>query len=556
MIDWIAIRNFAITESVELELGSQFTAVTGETGSGKSLMVDALSILLGARADNSLIQYGKDQAEIQASFNLSKGNPVFNWLHEHDLVADQELQLRRIIRRDKAGRGYINGKPVNISMLRDLGQSLVDIHGQHEHHSLMRRSIQQSLLDEAAGNQKLLDQVGVEHDKLSELRTQLEQLKNSQQSITERIDLLKFQLSELQELAPVAGEWEQLEIAQKRLHHSSELVSGTRAVANALSQNDDQSVYLDLNRLSAQLRQLEPLDNSLSSIATMLEEAIVNVEEAAQQLKEHYEGIDLDPHEAQELELRVSTYHSLARKHRVNPSELAEYANKLSQELNSLCNPEAERERLEDDLSRAIDDYKKVAKQLSSKRVSTSKKLSKNITAAMQKLGMNGGTFDIAIQPVAENLFPRTGLESIEFMVTANPGVPPQSLAKIASGGEISRISLAIQVILADAASVPTLVFDEVDVGIGGTVANVVGERLRELGRSRQVISVTHLAQVAAKADHHLSVTKRSESGKSVRVEISELSKEERIQEIARMSGSDKLTSQSRAHAEQLLATN
>jgi len=556
MIDWIAIRNFAITKAVELELGDRFTAVTGETGSGKSLMVDALSILLGARADNALIQYGKDQAEIQASFNLPKSDPVFNWLDEHDLASDQELQLRRIIRRDKPGRGYINGKPVNISMLRDLGQSLVDIHGQHEHHSLMRRPVQQALLDEAAGSQELLAKVNIEHEKISQLQNQLDQLKNSQQSITERIDLLKFQLSELELLAPIADEWEQLEIAQKRLHHSSELVSGTREVANALAQNDDQSVYLDLNRLSSQLRQLESLDNSLGSIATMLEEAIVNIGEAAQELKEHYEGVDLDPQEAQELELRVSTYHSLARKHRINPAALADHAQKLRQELDNLRNPEAERERLEEDLSQAIDAYTKIAKKLSKKRASVSKTLSKDITSAMQKLGMDGGTFDIAIQPVAKKSFPRSGLESVEFMVTANPGVPPQPLAKIASGGEISRISLAIQVILADAASVPTLVFDEVDVGIGGTVANVVGERLKQLGLSRQVISVTHLAQVAAKADHHLSVTKRSENGKSVHVEINKLTDEERIQEIARMSGSDTLTSQSRAHAEQLLATN
>ncbi len=556
MIDWIAIRNFAITETVELELGEQFTAVTGETGSGKSLMVDALSILLGARADNALIQYGKDQAEIQASFNLPESDPVFVWLHAHDLAADQELQLRRIIRRNKPGRGYINGKPVNISMLRELGQSLVDIHGQHEHHSLMRRPVQQALLDEAAGNQKLLEKIAIEHDKISDLRSQLDQLKNSQQAIAERIDLLKFQLGELELLAPVADEWEQLEIAQKRSQHSSELVSGTREVANTLLQNDDQSIYLDLNRLRAQLRQLEPLDNTLGPIATMLDEAIVNVEEAAQQLKHHYEGIELDPQEAQELEQRVSSYHSLARKHRVNPSMLAGHAKKLRRELDNLNNPEAERERLEDDLSNAVDAYKEIAGELNKKRISTSKKLSKNITDAMQNLGMQGGSFHIAIQPVAENSFPRTGTEIIEFMVTANPGIPPQPLAKIASGGEVSRISLAIQVILADAASVPTLVFDEVDVGIGGTVANVVGERLRQLGRSRQVISVTHLAQVAARADHHLSVTKRSENGKSVLVEIAKLTDEERVQEIARMSGSDKLTSQSRAHAEQLLATD
>ncbi|MBX2869287.1 MAG: DNA repair protein RecN [Acidiferrobacterales bacterium] len=556
MIDWIAIRHFAITESVELELDDRFTAVTGETGSGKSLMVDALGILLGARADNSLIQFGKDQAEIQASFNLTADHPIFSWLRQHDLEDQTELQLRRIIRRDKPGRGYINGRPVNISMLRTLGESLVDIHGQHEHHSLMRRPIQQMLLDEAAGNQKVLHKVASLHDRVSALRKQLDELNNTQQSTAERMDLLKFQLGELTHLDPVQGEWEQLEITQKRQQHSKELISGTLEAAQILMERDNSNVHQELGRVGLQLRQLESLDSALGDIAAMLEEASVNVEEAARQLKTHYEATDLNAEEAEEVEQRISLYHSLSRKHRVHPNELAEYAIELQTQLDGLKNPEAETARLQKELDSAIGEYEKAAQQLTRKRISEAKKLGKKITAAMQDLGMEGGEFQVAIQPVPSSEYPRTGKETIEFRVTANPGIPIQPLAKIASGGEVSRISLAIQVILADAARVPTLVFDEVDVGIGGTVANVVGERLRQLGASRQVICVTHLAQVAARANNHFSVSKASDNGRSVKVQVRPLSDEQRIEEIARMSGSEKLTKQSRAHAEEMLATN
>ena len=556
MIDWIAIRHFAITESVELELEGRFTAVTGETGSGKSLMVDALGILLGARADNSLIQFGKDQAEIQASFNLTEDHPAFGWLKEHDLDDQEELQLRRIIRRDKPGRGFINGRPVNISMLRALGESLVDIHGQHEHHSLMRRPVQQALLDEAAGNQQALSAVAQQYDRLTALRKQLDQLNNTQRATAERMDLLKFQLGELESFSPVSGEWEQLEATQKRQQHSQELLSGTLEAAQTLMESDDSNVHQDLGRVCLQLRQLESLDPSLGDIASMLEEASVNIEEAARQLKTHYEAADIDPEEAAEIEQRVSLYHSLSRKHRVHPTALADHTAGLRSELDGLKNPEAETARLEKELATAIELYDKAAQKLTRKRLAESKKLGKKITATMQDLGMEGGEFQVAIQPVPPGEYPRTGKETVEFMVTANPGIPIQPLAKIASGGEVSRISLAIQVILADAARVPTLVFDEVDVGIGGTVANVVGERLRELGKSRQVICVTHLAQVAARANHHFSVNKASENGRSVKVQVVALDDEQRIEEIARMSGSEKLTKQSRAHAEEMLTTN
>ncbi|MGB5708222.1 MAG: hypothetical protein WBM41_15480, partial [Arenicellales bacterium] len=333
MIDWLEIRHFAIAASVELELEDGFSAVTGETGSGKSLMVDALATLLGARADNSLIQLGQDNAEIQCSFSLPLGHAVFDWLEQHDLRSDNELLLRRIIRRDKPGRGYINGKPVNISMLRELGVDLVDIHGQHDHHSLIRKPIQQALLDEAAGNQTLLDELSSCYGSLSALQKQMDRISNQQTAIQERIDLLKFQLTELDQLDPVVGEWEQLEQQQKRLHHMQELVSGCQSVIERLDQDERSNINSDLVKVSAQLRNLERFDTELGAVVTLLEEATVNVEEAVRQLKDQYQSSEVDSNEIKEIEQRFSIFHELSRKHRVQPQMLAEHTIVLREEL-------------------------------------------------------------------------------------------------------------------------------------------------------------------------------------------------------------------------------
>lgn len=554
MIDWLTIKHFAIAASVELELDNGFTAVTGETGSGKSIMVDAIGTLLGARADNSLIQHGQEQAEIQCSFSLPKTHSVFHWLASHDLGCDEEILLRRIIRRDKPSRGFINGNPVNISMLRELGNELLDIHGQHEHHSLMRKPIQQSLLDEAAGNQLTITKIGDCYDTLMQIQRQLDQVNNEQANTQERIDLLTFQLAELDQLRPLEGEWEQLEKKQKRLHHAQELSQGCHAVAARLYLDDD-STHDQLTRLSGQLRQLEKFDPTLDEIASMLDEASVNTEEAARQLQDQAGDAELNPAEILEIEQRFTSFHELSRKHRIQPGLLADHALTLRSELDSLSNPDAERQRLEQEIKVQREHYDKLASKLTATRKSMARKLAKKITAAMQELGMAGGKFEIDLRPHKADALFRSGSESVEFLVTANPGVPLQPLSKIASGGEISRISLAIQVILAGAAKVPTLIFDEVDVGIGGTVANVVGQRLKEIGTSCQVLCVTHLAQVAARADQHFSVDKIEQKSGGIAVSVQKLNDEQRVAEISRMSGSEKLTDQSRAHAEQMLAT-
>ena len=557
MIDWLEIRHFAIAASVELELEDGFSAITGETGSGKSLMVDAVATLLGARADNALIQSGEDSAEIQGSFSLPKGHPVFSWLDQHELRSEDELLLRRIIRRDKPSRGFINGKSVNISMLRDLGVNLVDIHGQHEHHSLIRRPVQLALLDDATGNQPTLVQVGECYEDLTALHQQLDKISSEQTATLERIDLLKFQLHELDQLNPLPGEWQELEQQQKRLQYRQELMSGVQAAVERLDQDDNVNINRELNKLTGQLRHLEQYDAELGAIAALLEEAAVNTEEATRQLRDRFQCGDIDGDQTLEIEQRFSSFHELSRKHRIQPHMLAEHAEALRQELNGLSNPDAERKRLEALIGVAEERYWTLCYALSSARKKSARKLTKQISAAMQELGMRGGDFDIALRPLAPEQISRFGSETVEFLVTANPGTPLQPLSKVASGGELSRISLAIQVILAGAAMIPTLIFDEVDVGIGGTVANVVGQRLNELGKTSQVICVTHLAQVAARADHHFSVTKEMSKRKNGEMDISFrlLDRESRIEEIARMTGSEKITQQSRAHAEQMLAS-
>ncbi len=551
MIDWLSLRHFAITSSVELEFKSGFSAITGETGSGKSLVVDALGVLLGGRAEQGFIRHGEDEAEISGGFELPEGDPVFAWLAERELASEQEIILRRVIRRDRPSRNFVNGKPVTASVLQELGAMLVDIHGQSEHHSLARRPVQQALLDEAAGNGDLLAQLGAAWDRYSAVERDLRALEGEQASIGERMDLLRFQISELEQLAPEEGEWDRLSAEQKRLGHAAELLEGVNAALQSCY-DDDQAAHGLLERVAGDLRHLERYDASTGEIAALLEEAAINVSEAADRLRDYADRVDLDPEALRQAEERLSTWHALARKHRVNPADLAAHWSTLRETLDGLSDPAAERERLSELRDAALNECRDLAARISKRRKKTARRLAADIAGAMQELGMSGGRFDIALLPVKPGPISRNGSESVEFQVSANAGQPLQPLARVASGGEISRISLAIQVILAGAASVPTLIFDEVDVGIGGTVANVVGQRLRELGNRCQVISVTHLPQVAARAMRHYSVAKRDAAG-GVDVNWTFLDRDQRVAEIARMSGSDRPSAESSAHALQML---
>ncbi len=551
MIDWLEIRQFAIADHVEVEFDDRFTTVTGETGSGKSLIVDAIDILTGHRSDSSYIKHDHDSAELQAGFALADGHPAHHWLQQQGVDNDGEIIIRRVLRRSKSSKGYINGRAVTASQLKELGAYLIDIHGQNEHHSLLGKRAQLELLDSAGGNTEIICRLASSYKTINDIQAQIDILNDQSHASQERADLLKFQIVELAELDPQPDEWQKLEASHKRINHLQELVIGTQQVADNLYEADTTNISSQLLQNISHLDQLSAYALELRDICNMLTEAQVNVEEAAKQLQPLYRENSLDPAEIEILESRFSLYHSLARKHRSQPAELASQLAQMEQELDGLVDPESEVARLAGDLHKESEQYRKTARKVSRNRASTAKRLSREVTDVMQDLGMKGGEFEIRLIPVEDREFTRYGMESVEFAVTANPGTPMQPLNKVASGGELSRISLAIQVVLAGISPVPTLIFDEVDVGIGGEVANVVGEKLRKLGQSSQVICVTHLSQVAAKADHQFSVSKNL--GVQAQTRVVKLDPDQRIEEIARMTGGEKITEQSLAHAQEML---
>ena len=551
MIDWLEIRNFAIADHVELELSPGFTAVTGETGSGKSIMVDAVSILLGHRSDASFIRHGKDSAELQAGLAITENHPARDWLRQQELDADSgELILRRLLRRDKPSRGFINGLAATATQLRELGQLLVEIHGQNEHHSLTQKRKQLELLDNLAGNTEQVAQLSSLYENIRNVRSQIQIFLDEGQSTQERADLLKFQLQELTELDPAEGEWEELESRHRKLHHLQEIAEGTAEISGLLGEGEGNSVLANLDLSLARLHQLEKFDDSLGNIAKMLEEARIVIDEATDQLAPYYRDGDIDEQQIRDLEQRFSQYHNLARKHRIQPQELPTRLQQMQQELDGLSDPKGEIKRLEDALEWETSQYDRIAQTLGKSRKQHARRVSREVTTLMQGLGMEGGKFEITLNPVDKGEITRYGGESAEFMVSANPGVPVQPVSKVASGGELSRISLAIQVVLASKARAPSLIFDEVDVGIGGAVAHIVGEKLRALGDHTQVLCVTHLPQVAARAHQQYSVSKDTGGTR-----VWALDNDERVMEIARMSGGDKITENSLAHAQELLRT-
>ena len=554
MIDWLEIRQLAIAEHIALEFGDSFTAVTGETGSGKSLIVEAVGVLLGGRCESGLIRQPQQQAEIQGGFALGDSHPALAWLIANGLDNHDECILRRVVRHGKSSRAYINGRAVNASQLRDIGRELVDIHGQNEHHSLLGKKGQLSLLDNAAGNAELLTWLGDAYEKLTAVRNHIKQLKNHGDLAREKADLLRFQINELEVLAPRPDEWPQLEQQQKRMHHAQDLAAGARAVVARLGEDEGGNLSAALADCCRQLQRLAEYDSRLGKVITMLEEANVNLGESAGQLQALSAEGALNPEEIAEIEARFTRYHELSRKHRVLPGLLASRLEELRVELSGLTDPEAELQRLDEQWREHKTDYDRAADAIGKNRARAAKRIEAGVTGLMQELGMAGGAIEVRLHKIAAggaDGITRRGNETVEFVVSANPGLPLQPLGKVASGGELSRISLAINVVLAAGAPTTTLIFDEVDVGIGGRVAAVVGEKLRQLGRNRQVICITHLSQVAAKGHHHWAVAKQT--GEQANVSVRPLDHEQRIAEIARMTAGAELTPQSLAHAERLL---
>ncbi|MEJ3670464.1 DNA repair protein RecN [Stutzerimonas stutzeri] len=554
MLVHLSVHNYAIVEHLDLELKRGMSVISGETGAGKSIMLDALGLTLGDRADSSVVRIGADKADILASFDLDGIPDARAWLAERDMDSEGPCILRRVITAEGRSRGYINGTPCPQGDLKALGELLIDIHSQHEHQSLLKTDTHRRLLDEYSGSQDLARQVQLAAQRWRQTRQTLERLSNSSDEQRARHQLLSYQLEELENLALGEHELEQLEQEHKNLANAEQLLGACRQVMELCSESDAGNV---LSALTSSLQRLTAFQNqpqALSEAVNLLASAQIQVEEAIGELNRFVDHFDADPERQQMLEERLDTIYTLARKHRVQPSELPNLHQQLLEELEGLNADDEAVERLGEELAAYARHYEEKAGELSRNRQAAAEQLASAVEAEIQRLGMPDGRFSVQLKPAAEGEYMPYGLEQVEFLVSANPGQPLRPLAKVASGGELSRISLAIQVITAQTSRVPTLVFDEVDVGIGGPTAEIVGQLLRRLGERGQVLTVTHLPQVAAQGHHHLFVHKARGTDET-RTAVTELDQAGRVEEIARMLGGVDLTEQSLAHARQMVTS-
>ncbi|HLE93669.1 MAG TPA: DNA repair protein RecN [Sulfuricaulis sp.] len=552
MLAYLYIRDFAIVRELSLAFEPGYTVLTGETGAGKSILIDALALVLGDRADSDVIRHGCQRADVSAGFALQPSHDASKWLKEHDLFDEPECVLRRVVEVEKPSRGFINGRPVPIQMLRELSDYLVDVHGQHEHQSLLRRDAQRQILDDYAGLEESVRRIEGQYHEMQSLRERLEALKQQTADREARVELLRYQVREFDALGLTADEIPALEEEHARLANGAELIEGVQTVTQIIQENEETSVSQQLARAIRQLESLGRYDARLGEIVALLNEAAIQIDEAGGRLRHYLDSLELDPARLQTVERRLSTVHDLARKHKVKPEELPAVHARLRTELSDVENLDTSLGQLQDKLKNARATYLKEAKDISRGRETAAKKFARVVTDEMQELGMPGGKFSVALAALPEGEAGAYGLERIEFLVSANPGLPARPLAKVASGGELSRICLALQVVLAGAGRIPTMIFDEVDVGIGGRVAEVVGRKLRALGQTRQVLCITHLAQVAAQGAQHVLVQKRNE-GKVTLAEAMPLGDRERTLEIARMIGGVEISKQTLAHAKDML---
>ncbi|MBP9218558.1 MAG: DNA repair protein RecN [Sterolibacterium sp.] len=550
MLQRLYIRDFIIVDRLELDFGAGFTTLTGETGAGKSILIDALSLALGERAESGVVRPGSERAEVCAEFHITADSPLNPWLTSNDFPLTEEASclLRRIVDTSGRSRAYINGAPATLGQLRTAAEFLCDIHGQHAHHSLLRNDAQRELLDAHAGLTALAREVAEKYrlwHKLSDACYNAE--RDAAATLRER-ELLASQLQELQTLAFDPQQWQEDNREHHRLSHAATLIEGTQAALNQL-EDDEQAITPQLDTLLTRLRSLHDYDATLSEPLELLDGARIQLQEASHALHHYQRRLDLDPQRLGELEARISGVLSAARKHRIPADELPELLARQQSRLDELALL-VDVAALTEQAAAAEKDYQASAKKLTAGRHQTAALLSQQVTDAMQQLALAGGRFDITLKPLAEGT--AHGLENVEFQVAANAGQPPRALAKAASGGELSRIGLAIQVIASQAAQIPTLIFDEVDVGIGGRVAEIVGRMLHDLGRRRQVLCVTHLPQVAACADQQWNIAKE-ERNQATYSRVTPLDRAGRIDELARMLGGLKITATTRRHAAEML---
>ena len=553
MLQTLALRDFVIVDQLELDFSSSFTVLTGETGAGKSILLDALSLVLGERADSSQIREGCNRAEISALFRIDPQQiSHFNlWLDELGFPVEdggQSLLLKRTVEANGRSRAFINGSVATLAQLREAGDQLVDIHGQHAHQLLLKGGAQRELLDRHANHLDLVVEVAQSFKILSDSRRRLEQAENAGQDIERERERLEWQLEELAELSPQVGEWTAIQSEHARLANGAKIMSGCQEAVDVLSDAEN-SVESTLSKASANMIALVEHDSALNDISQALESAQIQIDEAVHSLNRYLQKLDLDPGRLSEVEERMQALHSAARKYRTEADDLPALLHETEERLEAL-NASQNIEVLREKVKQEELVYLKQAKQLSQKRSKAAADLSKQVTNAMQDLSMAGGQLEITLLPIADG--GAHGLEQIEFLVAGHAGSTPRSLAKVASGGELARISLAISVITSKASFTPTLIFDEVDAGIGGAVAETVGKLLRQLGESHQILCVTHLPQVAAQGNHQLKVSK-SQAGDKTLSQVSLLGRTERVEEVARMLGGATITDTTRRHARELL---
>jgi DNA repair protein RecN (Recombination protein N) len=554
MLRTLTIRDFVIVDTIELEFSNGFSVFTGETGAGKSILIDALQLALGGRGDASMVREGAPKADISADFALTPA--AAGWLEQHEFnVEDGGALLRRVI--DNAGRSkaYINGSAATAGQLRELGEMLVDIHGQHAHQTLLKQDAQRALLDnqvavrdpQAAAQ---VQAVAASYKAWRALARQREEYETNAKNVLLERERLEWQVGELDKLAVKPGEWAEITNEHSRLSHAASLLEGAQEALNAISESE-QPILSQLSSLNQKLIKLADVDAGLQAVIECLEPARIQLQEAVYALNDYVDKVELDPARLSQVDARMDAIHSTARKFRVTPEDLPEEHALLATKLKQLADAsDVEGLRRQEEKAKAV--YMAAANKLSATRQGAAKRLGEQVSEAMQELSMSGGRFVIALNPCEPAAY---GLEQVEFLVAGHAGVAARPLAKVASGGELARISLAISVITAHATTVPTLIFDEVDTGIGGGVAEVVGRLLRRLGHSRQVLCVTHLPQVASQANQHFQVAKGTVDGGKTVSRIDVLDNKARVEEVARMLGGIEITETTRKHARELLAS-
>ncbi|MES2260447.1 MAG: DNA repair protein RecN [Pseudomonadota bacterium] len=554
MLRTLSIRDFVIVDTIELEFSAGFSVFTGETGAGKSILIDALTLALGGRGDASMVREGAAKADISADFAVTP--QAAGWLTANEFALDEGgALLRRVI--DNAGRSkaYINGIAATAAQLRELGDMLVDIHGQHAHQSLLKTDAQRELLDNQAalniaGSDGEVKAVAAAHKVWRALARQLEEFETNAANVLYERERLEWQVAELEKLGAKPGEWTDISNEHSRLSHAASLLEGAQEALAVLSESEDQPVVSQLSALNQKLGKLAAIDAELQPVLELMESARIQLQESVYALNTYLDRVELDPERLRQVDARMEALHSAARKFHVRPEELPEECARLSGKLRQLADA-SDIEGLRQQEQKLKAHYMDVARQLSATRATAARGLSVAVTKAMQDLSMTGGMFDIALHPCEPSA---KGLEQVEFLVAGHAGTAPRPLAKVASGGELARISLAISVITSNATTTPTLIFDEVDSGIGGGVAEVVGRLLKRLGQERQVLCVTHLPQVASQANQHFQVAKSTlDTGKTAsRIEV--LDAKARVEEVARMLGGLEITATTRKHARELLA--